>query len=63
MSDATFDVFISFGHQDAAWVHALADNLHRLGLNVFLGVTGQTVEPVAGDQSDDQVVELRGSRR
>ena len=36
MDGETFDVFISYGHQDAAWVHTLADNLHRLGLEVFL---------------------------
>jgi tetratricopeptide (TPR) repeat protein len=32
----TFDVFISYGHQDAEWVHTLAANLHRAGLEVFL---------------------------
>jgi hypothetical protein len=32
----TFDVFISYGHQDQAWVHTLAENLHRAGLDVFL---------------------------
>ena len=36
VSDATFDAFISYGHQDADWVQTLADNLHRQGLDVFL---------------------------
>jgi|SRR5215218_4785723 len=35
MSNA-FDVFISYSHQDAAWTHTLADDLHRAGLDVFL---------------------------
>jgi len=30
-----FDVFISYGHQDQAWVHTLAENLYRSGLEVF----------------------------
>jgi len=36
VGDETFDVFISYGHQDHAWVHTLAENLHRAGLDVFL---------------------------
>jgi tetratricopeptide (TPR) repeat protein len=36
VSTATFDVFISYGHQDQAWVLSLAENLHRAGLDVFL---------------------------
>jgi TIR domain len=36
VGDETFDVFISYGHQDQAWVHTLAENLHRAGLAVFL---------------------------
>jgi hypothetical protein len=31
-----FDVFISYGHPDADWVHNLAGNLHRAALDVFL---------------------------
>jgi tetratricopeptide (TPR) repeat protein len=34
--DETFDVFISYGHHDAAWVHTFAENLRRVGLEVFL---------------------------
>jgi hypothetical protein len=36
MGDETFDVFISYGHDDAAWVHGLAGDLHQAGLDVFL---------------------------
>ncbi len=35
---AEFDVFISYGHADAAWVEVLAANLHRAGFEVFLDV-------------------------
>src|SRR4051812_8948079 len=31
-----WDVFVSYGHEDAAWVGALAGNLHRDGFDVFL---------------------------
>src|SRR5438105_5021431 len=30
-----FDVSVSYGHQDQAWVRTLAENLHRAGLEVF----------------------------
>src|SRR5438270_335997 len=30
-----FDVFISYGHQDQAWVRTLAENLYRADLEVF----------------------------
>jgi hypothetical protein len=36
VANETFDVFISYGHQDQVWVHALAENLRRAGLEVFL---------------------------
>lgn len=36
MGDETFDVFISYGHDDATWVHGLAGDLHQAGLDVFL---------------------------
>ena len=31
-----YDVFVSHAHADAPWAHALAENLHRAGLRVFL---------------------------
>jgi TIR domain len=31
-----WDVFVSYAHQDEKWVQVLADNLHRVGLEVFL---------------------------
>jgi TIR domain/CHAT domain/AAA ATPase domain len=40
-----YDAFVSYGHGDAEWVHALAGNLERLGLRVFLDAW----ELVAGD--------------
>ena len=30
-----WDVFVSYTHEDEAWVRALADNLHRAGRDVF----------------------------
>jgi hypothetical protein len=36
MGDQSFDVFISYGHADASWVHGLAEDLHQAGLDVFL---------------------------
>jgi TIR domain len=36
MADETFDVFISYSHDDASWVHGLAGDLHQAGLDVFL---------------------------
>jgi hypothetical protein len=40
-----FDVFISYGHADADWTGALADNLVRRGLRVWQ----DRYELVAGD--------------
>jgi hypothetical protein len=40
-----YDAFVSYGHGDAMWVRALAENLERLGLHVFLDAW----ELVAGD--------------
>jgi hypothetical protein len=45
-TDEHWDVFVSYGHGDAEWVHALAGNLHRRGLEVFLDVW----EIAAGDR-------------
>jgi tetratricopeptide (TPR) repeat protein/predicted nucleic acid-binding protein len=33
--DRTFEVFISYGHEDAAWVRTLAENLERAGVRTF----------------------------
>jgi hypothetical protein len=30
-----WDVFISYAHEDEAWVRVLAENLHRAGRDVF----------------------------
>jgi hypothetical protein len=38
LCNETFDVFISYGHQDQNWVHDLAENLHGVGLEVFLDI-------------------------
>ncbi len=35
MGHDRWDVFISYGHEDADWVGTLADNLHRDGFDVF----------------------------
>jgi tetratricopeptide (TPR) repeat protein len=45
MSAERYDAFVSYGHGDAPWVQALAENLERLGLRVFLDAW----ELVAGD--------------
>lgn len=45
MAAERYDAFVSYGHGDAKWVHALAGNLERLGLHVFLDAW----ELVAGD--------------
>jgi tetratricopeptide (TPR) repeat protein len=44
--DEVFDVFVSYGHTDAVWVTALAENLEAEGLRVFL----DDWEIVAGDR-------------
>jgi tetratricopeptide (TPR) repeat protein len=36
VGEERWDAFISYGHQDAEWVRALAGNLHRDGFDVFL---------------------------
>src|SRR5215469_13070524 len=45
MTAERYDAFVSYGHGDAEWTQALAENLHRLGLHVFL----DKWELVAGD--------------
>lgn len=30
-----WDVFVSYAHEDQAWVRLLAENLHRAGREVF----------------------------
>jgi TIR domain len=30
-----WDVFVSYAHEDEAWVRVLAENLHRAGRDVF----------------------------
>jgi hypothetical protein len=46
MDKRAWDVFVSYGHGDAAWVTGLAANLHRAGFDVFLDVW----EVVGGDR-------------
>jgi hypothetical protein len=57
MGVGRWDVFVSYGHEDAAWVGALAGNLHRGGFDVFLDqwelvggdrVTGRLEEAIRG---------------
>ena len=36
MAAGVWDVFVSYGHEDAEWVRVLAANLHRAGFDVFL---------------------------
>jgi hypothetical protein len=36
MTAERYDAFVLYGHGDAEWVQALAENLQRLGLHVFL---------------------------
>ena len=36
MAVGGWDVFVSYGHEDAGWVRVLAGNLHRAGFEVFL---------------------------
>lgn len=45
MTAERFDAFVSYGRGDSDWVHALAENLERIGLHVFL----DDWELVAGD--------------
>src|SRR6185312_3882072 len=60
-----WDVFVSYGHEDAGWVRVLAGNLHRAGFDVFLDewelvggdrVTGRLEEAIRGSASGVLVV-------
>ena len=65
MTEGGWDVFVSYGHQDAGWVRVLAGNLHRAGFGVFLDewelvggdrVTGRLEEAIRGSASGVLVV-------
>ena len=60
-----WDVFVSYGHEDAEWVRVLAANLERAGIKVFLDewelvggdrVTGGLEEGIRGSASGVLVV-------
>src|SRR3954453_20657761 len=58
MTEGDWDVFVSYGHDDAAWVRVLAGNLHRAGFDVFL----DEWELVGGDRFAGWLEEgIRGS--
>ncbi len=59
MSTGRWDVFLSYGHEDAGWVGLLAGNLHRDGFNVLL----YQWEAVGGDHVTGRLEEaIRASR-
>ena len=58
MTEGGWDVFVSYGHEDAEWVRVLAGNLHRAGFEVFL----DEWELVGGDRVAGRLEEgIRGS--
>jgi len=58
MAVGGWDVFVSYGHEDAAWVRVLAENLHRVGFAVFF----DEWELAAGDRVAGRLEEgIRGS--
>src|SRR6185437_8653509 len=58
MTEGGWDVFVSYGHEDAGWVRVLAGNLHRAGFDVFL----DEWELVGGDRFAGRLEEaIRGS--
>jgi TIR domain/CHAT domain len=58
MAVGGWDVFVSYGHEDAEWVRVLAGNLHRAGFDVFL----DEWELVGGDRFAGRLEEgIRGS--
>ncbi len=68
MTVGGWDVFVSYGHEDAAWVRVLAGNLHRAGLDVFVDewelvggdrVTGRLEDAIRGSVNGVLVVSPR----
>jgi tetratricopeptide (TPR) repeat protein len=58
MAVGGWDVFVSYGHEDAGWVRVLAGNLHRAGFDVFF----DEWELVGGDRFAGRLEEgIRGS--
>ena len=58
MAEGGWDVFVSYGHEDAEWVRVLAANLHRANFDVFL----DEWELVGGDRVTGRLEEgIRGS--
>jgi TIR domain len=58
MTEGGWDVFVSYGHEDAAWVRVLAANLHQAGFEVFF----DEWELVGGDRIAGRLEEgIRGS--
>src|SRR6202451_3421442 len=53
MTEGGWDVFVSYGHDDAGWVRVLAENLHRAGFDVFL----DEWELVGGDRVSGRLEE------
>ena len=65
MTEGGWDVFVSYGHEDAGWVRVLAGNLHQANFDVFLDewelvggdrVTGRLEEGIRGSASGILVV-------
>jgi hypothetical protein len=68
MAVGGWDVFVSYGHEDAEWVRVLAANLERAGIKVFLDkwelvggdrVTGRLEEAIRDSASGVLVVVTR----
>jgi hypothetical protein len=59
MSDDARDVFISYGHADADWVRALAENLHNSGLEVFFDEWDITPGDVLVHKLDEGILNSR----
>src|SRR3954451_22494236 len=72
MSPERWDVFVSYGHQDSAWVGELASNLHRHDFHVFLDewelvggdrVTGRLEDAIRRSRNGALVVSPHSLRR